>query len=291
MKSRFTANPYPFDQSRNDPKTRAAGQRFARPTDFPAQASFVQEAPTQGFMPRTPVNVQGVLAAKHLVIMRDPATGHLRSRDGRNADLNEPLSAEMSYDYPNDEAMQTRMRQIAATEQSSGMIFYNDVGMLRHSLLAKMKTFQQAGLIKRYDEYPTGIYVVLNPDARPFLSKTFAQLCVVNYLRTKRFSNEIFYDVHLDEDRGGNDHYTVDVIYRQGTALKFIVIALNPKLDQMQQQMERIVRIANRLRSSVTILVSPSVDARMIAMRINAMTDSRADAVSVVTYPHLSLLP
>ena len=291
MKSIFTANPQPFVQSRSDPKTRAAGWYSARPTDFPVQNSFVQEAPTQGFMPRTQVNVQGVLSAKHLVILRDPATGHLRSKDGRNPDLNEPLATEMSYDYTHDEAMQTRMRQIAATEQSSGMIFYREVGMLRHTLLTKVQAFHQAGLIKRYDEYATGLYIVLNPDARAFLTKTFAQLCAVSYLRAKRFPNEILYDVHLGEDRGGTDHYTVDVIYRQGTALKFIIIAINPKLEQMPLQMERIVRLANRLRSSVTVLVSPTVDASALAMRINSMTDARADAVSVVRYPIFSLLP
>ena len=40
--------------------------------------------------------------------------------------------------------------------------------------------------------------------------------------------------------------------------------------------------IANRLRSSVTIVVSPSIDAQAFAIRLNNMTDSKADIVTVV---------
>ena len=59
----------------------------------------------------------------------------------------------------------------------------------------------------------------------------------------------------------------------------------------MLQQMERLVRIANRLRSSVTIVVSPSIDAQAFAIRLNNMTDSKADIVTVVPYTRLALLP
>ena len=184
-----------------------------------------------------------------------------------------------------------RMRQIAANEVAAGLIQYSETGLIRNVLLTQVQALCQAGIISRYAEYATGIYVQLNSNARNFLSKEFAQLHLVNYIKQNMHPDEIFNEVHLGEDKGGSETYVADVIHRQGSSVKFTIIALNQRVDQMLQQMERLVRIANRLRSSVTIVVSPSIDAHAFAIRLNNMTDSKADIVTVVPYTRLALLP
>ena len=251
---------------------------------------IVPEAATRNFTPRSNTTVMSVLSAKHLTIHRDPQTGFLHSKDGRKNDPNQQLAEAMSVNYGYIETLLTRMRQLAASEVAAGLIQYSETGLIGSVLLAQVQSLCQAGIISRYAEYSNGVYVQLNPEARSFLSKGFAQLYLTSYIRQHMCPDEIFYDVHLGEDRGGSETYVTDVIYRQGSSVKFTVIALNPKLDQMPQQLERLVRIANRLRSSVTIVVSPSINAQAFAYHINSMTDSKADMVKVVPYTRLALL-
>lgn len=226
-----------------------------------------------------------------MLIHRDPQTAFLRSKDGRKNDPNQQLAEALSVNYGFLEPMFIRMRQIAANEVAAGLIQYTETGLVRNVLLTQVQSLCQAGIIRRYAEYATGIYVQLNSNARNFLSKEFAQLHLVNYIKQNMHPDEIFYDVHLGEDKGGSETYVADVIHRQGSSVKFTIIALNQRVDQMPQQMERLVRIANRLRSSVTIVVSPSIDAQAFAIRLNNMTDSKADIVTVVPYTRLALLP
>lgn len=285
MKNSMFVSPLSFEPTKPLPQ-RPTPQRGGMP-QFTAR-----EDPTRGFMQRQiPMNVQGVLAAKHLLIHRDPQTAFLRSKDGRKHDPNEQLAEALSVNYGFLEPMFIRMRQIAANEVAAGLIQYSETGLIRNVLLTQVQALCQAGIISRYAEYATGIYVQLNSNARNFLSKEFAQLHLVNYIKQNMHPDEIFYDVHLGEDKGGSETYVADVIHRQGSSVKFTIIALNQRVDQMPQQMERLVRIANRLRSSVTIVVSPSIDAQAFAIRLNNMTDSKADIVTVVPYTRLALLP
>ena len=285
MKNSMFVSPLSFEPTK-PAYQRPAPQRGGMP-QFTAR-----EDPTRGFTPRqVPMNVQGILAAKHLLIHRDPQTGYLRSKDGRKNDPNQQLAEAMSVRYGFLEPMFIRMRQIAANEVAAGLIQYTETGLVRDVLLTQVQSLCQAGIISRYAEYATGIYVQLNAYARNFLSKEFAQLYLVNYIKQTMHPDEIFYDVHLGEGRGGSETYVADVIHRQGSSVKFTIIALNQRLDQMPHQMERLVRITNRLRSSVTIVVSPSIDVQSFAVRLNNMTDSKADIVTVVPFTRLALLP
>ena len=235
------------------------------------------------------MNTQDVLKAKYLHIQQDPVSGHLRSKDGRRTDPNQQLAVALSIDYARFEKMFVRLRQIAATDAFAGLIQYNDTQLTPNLLLMQVQALAQSGIIKRYASYSSGIFVQLNPETREFLTKRFAQLHTVSFIKDHFHPEEIYYDVHLGEARGF-DNYVVDVIYRQGSSVKFVLIALNPKLDQMPQQMERLVRTANRLRSSMTVVVSPGINVRDFSIRFNNMTDSRTDIVNVIPFNHLEFL-
>ena len=250
-------------------------------------------APTRNFTPRRSLllNTQDVLAAKQLLIQRDPVTGYLRSKDGRKNDLNTPLAVSLGMNYPYFESMHGRLRQIAATDLASGLIQYNDVGLPKKVLCEQVDMLCQAGVINRYAAYATGLFVELNKDAHSFITKGFAQLHLIDHIKQHKHPDELFYDVHLGETRGAPDTYVIDVMHREGSSVKFTLIALNQHLDKMPQQIDRLVRIANRLRSSVTIVVSPSIDVQAFSIRFNNMIDSRTSAVSVVPFTRHALLP
>lgn len=277
---------------------------FHRPDDQPNYDSF--NAPTKKFDPNkqfnsnnhfvyTPKpsnarNVRFVLEAKHLVFKRDMTTGALCSKDGRKSNPNLPLAEMISDNYGYNEPVFSRMRQIYATEQCAGLIGYSETGLSRIVLGNCIRMFTNAGIISRHTEYSTGFYVQLNPEARNFVSKEFAQINVTNYIKLAFHPEEIYFDTTLCEDRNPAEHYTADVIYRIDSSVKFVTIALNPKLLCMPMQIERLVRLANRLRSSVTIVVSPSVDITALSNTLRSRLDPSTSMPYIVPYTRLSLL-
>lgn len=67
----------------------------------------------------------------------------------------------MSVNYSYIESLLTRMRQLAAIEVATGLIQYFEANLIRNVLLTQVQSLCQAGIIRRYAEYPTGIYVQL----------------------------------------------------------------------------------------------------------------------------------
>ena len=245
--------------------------------------------PTRQFVPLK-TNVKAALAEKHLAILRDPATGALYSKDGRKNDPNLPLARLISENYTANESMYLCLRQIAATGQYSGLVSYADTGLSRYRLTENIRLLNRAGIIARYTEYAAGFYVELAPEAREFLNKGFSQIYLTDFVKKNLRPDELFFDVTLADDRNSSERYKADLIYRNGDRVKYVCIAMNPKLPNMANQIEKIVRFANRFDGSLSIVISPSADKTALYNTLRSRLGYGVRVPNIVPYTQPMLL-
>lgn len=245
---------------------------------------------TRKFAAQKTKNVRSVLGEKHLAILRDPTNGTLCSKDGRRSNPNLPLAQAISSNYAISELMYTRLRQIAATEQYSGLVTASETELSSYTLANNIRSLTRAGIICKSTEYSSGYYIQLVPEARDFLNKGFAQIYLSDYVKTNLHPEEIYYDVTLTEERNLSERYKVDLIYRKDNRVSFAVIALNRKLTSMPAQIDKLVRISNRLRSSLTIVVSPSVDRTALQELLRSRLNYDVKIPDIVPYTRLMYL-
>ena len=150
---------------------------------FTANNSF----PTHVFTPMSNAQtVSKVLSLKQLRFDIDQSTGKRRSKDGRKPNPNSPLAEAISYRYGYFEPVHVNIRAISSTEQNAGMINFNEFFAIRSDdILNLIISLKNAGVIIRYTNYGTCIYIELNPNAKRFYDKEFAQLHVLNCVNKK----------------------------------------------------------------------------------------------------------
>lgn len=230
--------------------------------------------------------VSKVLSLKQLRFDIDQSTGKRRSKDGRKPNPNSPLAEAISYRYGYFEPVHVKIRAISSTEQNAGMINFNEFFAVRSDdILNLIISLKNAGVIIRYTNYGTCIYIELNPNAKRFYDKEFAQLHVLNCVNKKN-ADECYYDCTL-LDSYGNAHYAVDLIYRENSKVTFVVTALSQKI-MLSAQLERIVRLANRLKS-ITLVISPSVNISELMTKLKYTVNSGVN-IRIIPYTQLNLL-
>lgn len=233
-----------------------------------------------------------ILDLKRLRIEVDSSNGHLRSKDGRKNNPNAALAEALSVNYEYYEPLHVTLRRFSASAQNAGTINYSDMSPIRpNDVLAMIADLHKAGIINRYTLYgypPYGnsIYILLNPIAKKFYDKEFAQIHLVKYINSHKAPNEIYYDCVLS-DTYGSDHYAIDVLYRIGETANFVITALSQKM-MLPAQIERITRLANRLKS-LTVIVSPSINSHDLRMQIGRSINSRVN-MKIVPYNKLYML-
>lgn len=243
--------------------------------------------PTRVFTPMSNApTVNKVLDRKQLRFDIDPATGKRRSKDGRKPHPNMPLAEAISRRYGPLESVHVKIRSISSTAQNSGMLNFNEFYPIRSDeILQLVISLKNARVITRYTYYGTCVFIELNPIAKRFYDKEFGQLHVLNYI-SKKHVDECYYDCILT-DTYGSERYMVDIIYREGTKVTFVITALSQKITY-PAQLERIVRLANRLKS-ITLVISPSVNVNELMARLRHSVNSGV-SIKLVPFTQLNLL-
>jgi hypothetical protein len=243
--------------------------------------------PTRVFNPTSnTMTVSKVLNMKQLRFEIDPATGKRRSKDGRKQNPNTLLAETISCRYDYFEPLYVKLRAISSTAQNAGMIELHELYPIRpDEILRSIIMLKNARIIENYVNYGNNIFIVLNPASKNFIDKEFAVLHILKTI-SKKYVDECYYDCVLS-DLYGSEHYTADILYREGNHVTFVVTALSQKV-MYPAQLERIVRIANRLKS-VTIVISPSVNVNELMIRLRNAANSNV-SVKLVPYTQLNLL-
>lgn len=228
-----------------------------------------------------------ILNLKKLRIEVDPSNGHLRSKDGRKNNQNSALAEALSSNYEYYEPLHVSLRRLSASAQNAGIINYSDMYPIRpNDVLTMIADLHKAGIINRYTPYGNSIYILLNPIAKKFYDKEFAQIHLVKYINSHKAPNEIYYDCVLS-DAYGSEHYAIDVLYRTGETANFVITALSQKVT-LPAQIERITRLANRLKS-LTVIISPSINSHDLRMQIERSINNGVN-VRIVPYNKLYML-
>lgn len=126
-----------------------------------------------------------------------------------------------------------------------------------------------------------------------FLQKGFATFAVMDAIKRETYSpiEKMYYDVNLRDIRGrGNIH--VDIIYKIGDRLYFVLVFMNKDLlSQDSNMIERVNRTlfgpVNRLKSNVSIVVSPSVEVKRLIDIMRKYKDANATAPIIVPFTDL----
>lgn len=118
---------------------------------------------------------------------------------------------------------------------------------------------------ERYGYSLTYRVLAKNNGVVDFLQKGFADIAVVDEIKKNVNArvDEIYYNVNL-EDLNGRSPIHVDVVYRIGSVAYFVLIFMNRSmLDQTEFMVNRVnktlITPANRLKTNVSIVISPSV--------------------------------
>ncbi|MBQ9110479.1 MAG: hypothetical protein IJY06_03825 [Oscillospiraceae bacterium] len=242
-----------------------------------------------GYAPTTVNSVNQVLGMKQLAIAAD-ASGRKLSQNGRKPIPNAALAESLSKDYRKYEVLLVRLRQIGSTSDCTGMIQYRDcVPLTPADVFGLIRQFHLQNLILSYATYTAGISVTLNPAAKSFFDKGFAQIHIAQYLCRRSPVDELYFDTTLRDVRTG-DHLKVDCIYRKGGAVHFVLVCLNPNLLNMNHLLKRLTDTANRLKSNVSIVVSPSVEPLLLRELMHHLTNSNVRDVKIVKYDMLQHL-
>lgn len=230
--------------------------------------------------------VSKILSRKRLRFDNDPTTGKRRSKDGRKRNPNTPLAEAISYRYGYFEPVHVKIRAISSTAQNAGMLNLNELYPIRpDEVLQLVVSLKNAGIITRYSNYGNCIYIELNPIAKKFYDKEFAILHVLNSI-SKKYVNECYYECVL-ADTYGNEKYVADIIYREGNRVTFVITALSQKI-MFPAQLERIVKIANRLKS-VTVVISPSININELMTKLRYTVNSGV-SIKLVPFNQINLL-
>jgi len=223
---------------------------------------------------------------KQLRFENDPVTGKRRSKDGRKQNPNMPLAEAISYRYGYYEPVHVKIRAISSTAQNAGMIHLHELYPIRpDEILQLVISLKNAGIITRYSNYGSCIFIELNAIAKKFYDKEFAILHTLNSINRKHV-DECYYDCLLS-DTYGNERYTADIIYREGSRVTFVITALSQKI-LFPAQLERIIRLANRLKS-ITLVISPSVSTDELTTKLRYSVNAGVN-IKLVPYTQLHLL-
>ena len=250
-------------------------------------AATKQHRPTS-----TNETIASVLQRKGLSVATMPGSTKKSWKDGMHSSPNTPLAEMLTSNYSRNETVHQELRKIASTSSRYGLISYNNTtGVSRGELSVILNSMKMQGLLESSNSYTTGVYVTLAPGAGEFLKKEFATLHVVKTLKDFYGANlrEIKYNCTLCDIRTGRQ-YGVDVIYRIGNSVHFVNITLNPNFLGMSNYITRHSEIAERLRSSYGIVVSPNVNPVMIKTAIRERTSSRCEPVQVACFDRLEYL-
>ena len=243
--------------------------------------------PTRVFTPMSNApSTSKNLGMKQLRFDVDPATGRRRSKDGRKQNPNAPLANAISYRYGYFEPVHVKIRAISSTAQNAGMLNLNELYPIRpDEVLQLVASLKNAGIITRYSNYGNCIYIELNPIAKKFYDKEFAILHALNSISRKHV-DECYYECVL-ADTYGSEKYVVDIIYREGSRVTFVVTALSKNIT-FPAQLDRIVKIANRLKS-VTVVISPSVNINELMAKLRYMVNSGV-SIKLVPFNQINLI-
>lgn len=250
---------------------------------FTAENNF----PTRVFTPMcNEPTVSKVLSLKQLRFDNDLTTGKRRSKDGRRRNPNTPLAEAISYRYGYFEPVHVKIRAISSMAQNAGMLNLNELYPIRpDEVLQLVISLKNAGIITRYSNYGNCIYIELNPIAKKFYDKQFAILHSLNSI-SKKHVDECYYECVLT-DTYGNEKYVADIIYREGNRVTFVITALSQKI-MFPAHLERIVKIANRLKS-VTVVISPSVNINELMEKLR-YTVNPGVSIKLVPFNQINLI-
>ena len=208
----------------------------------------------------TSVSVNEILNKKKLAIAIDNSNQTRRSKDGRKIDPNTQLARELALNYRRYEPLHIRLRSLCTNTNHSGILNAAELTSLTFVDIVNMLTFlRNAGVIERFTHYTVGsIFVQFRNEAVDFYSKHFADIYICDLVRGFK-PDEIYYDVTLI-DTASTTYSTlkIDVVYRKGAKVNFVVSALSGNVLN-KNQLERLTKIANRLKYNVTFVISPSV--------------------------------
>ena len=235
--------------------------------------------------------VMSVLRKKNLEVVTLPGFMKKAWKDGMQKSPNTPLAEMLAGNYSRTEPVHQELRKIASSSSRYGLITYHTAGVSRGELSMILNSMQMQGLLESSNSYSTGVYVTLAPGAGEFLKKDFATLHVVKALKDFYGANlqEIKYDCKLCDVHTGQQ-YGVDVIYRVGSSVNFVNITLNANFLGMNNYLTRHATIAERLRSSYGIVVSPNVNPVTVKTAIRERTSFRCEPVQVACFDRLEYL-
>lgn len=235
--------------------------------------------------------ISSILLKKGLEVPTLPGSARKSWKNGFYDDPNTPLAEMLASRYSEMETVHQELRKIASSSSRYGLISYNLTGVSRGDLSVMLNSMKMQGLLESSNAYTTGVYVSLSPGAGEFLKKDFAILHIVKSLKTFYDADlqEIYYDCKLRDIHTGKQ-YGVDVIYRVGNAVHFVNATLNPNFLNMNNYLTRHSEIAERLRSSYYIVISPNVNPVLVKEAIIMRTSLKCEPVQVACFDRLEYI-
>ncbi|MCD7810289.1 MAG: hypothetical protein LUG91_00290 [Ruminococcus sp.] len=129
-----------------------------------------------------------------------------------------------------------------------------------------------------------------------FIQKGYATFAVMDAIKSKVNAriDEMYYNVNL-RDKHGNGNIHVDIMYRINETAYFVLVFMNKDLlNQNQIMIDRVNRTlfgpVNRLRSNVSIVISPSVNLIGVVEIMKSYKDSQAHAPRVARFNKLNFI-
>ena len=239
------------------------------------------------------MNIEQVLGKKGLSFAID-SHGSRMFKNGKFADTNSVLADILCTDFRRKERLLSAIRWLLTLPHCRGNIFCTDIDLSRQETERHIEQLCRQGLIINYtpvrEGYKDGYTVTVNPQAKDFINKEFAQLYLANYIRRNIQVDELYYNVTL-KDVNTQKTYKIDLIYRTGRSVHFVLACLNPKLMDRPELLERLKVSADRLRSNVSIVTSPSIEPQMLRTIMRFNTASNTRDVSVIKLDQLQHLP
>ncbi len=129
-----------------------------------------------------------------------------------------------------------------------------------------------------------------------FIQKGYATFAVMDAIKSKVNArvDEMYYNVNL-RDKHGNGTIHVDIMYRINETAYFVLVFMNKDLlNQDQIMVDRVNRTlfgpVNRLRSNVSIVISPSVSLNGVVGIMKNYKDSQASTPRVASFNNLNYI-
>lgn len=217
----------------------------------------------------------------------------------KETELNALAQILIDSEYRKYEFIHLELRKILSSPAASGVIQLRDVakfGLSYYDVMKYLNTLHNANLLLYVQPVvnATAAHVVVNQEARSFLSDTMFSRAAIQAVKKKYNPPQYFFDITLqDQIVSVNLHLDLMWLTRENMerfSLHFAHVFPSPNLMSNPKALGKLVDMADRLRSGFTAIVSPAVDVVALKRYVDMHKNPRTSSIRVVQLNQLNLL-